>query len=94
VLSDFTVPAAYTFGNAGTDICRASYDGEVDMSLFKDFEITETSKLQLRFEDFNVPNSTYFSAPSNTNIDSSTGGQITSSFNNPRQLQFALKLVF
>jgi hypothetical protein len=94
VLSDFAVPAAYTFGDAGTDICRAQNEEEVDMSLFKDFQITEGSKLQFRFEDFNVPNSAYFSAPSNTNIDSSAGGQITSTSNNPRQLQFALKYVF
>lgn len=94
VLSDFTVPAAYTFGDSGTDICQSQNEEEVDMSLFKDFQITEGSKLQLRFEDFNVPNSAYFSAPSNTNIDSSAGGQITSTSNNPRQLQFALKYVF
>jgi len=94
VLSDFTVPNAFTFGGAGTDICRPSYAGEVDMSLFKDFAITERSKVQFRFEDFNVPNSAYFAGPSNTNIDSSTGGQVTSTVNNPRQLQFALKVVF
>jgi hypothetical protein len=50
--------------------------------------------LQFRFEAFNVPNSAYFAAPSNTNIGSSAGGQITSTGNNPRQLQFALKYVF
>jgi len=64
------------------------------MSLFKDFHIAERSQLQLRFEDLNVPNSAYVSAPSDTNIDSSAGGQITSTSNNPRQLQFALKYVF
>jgi hypothetical protein len=65
------------------------------MSLFKEFNVTEGSKLQFRFEAFNVPNSAYFSAPSNTNIDSSaSGGQITTTSNSPRQLQFALKYVF
>jgi hypothetical protein len=93
-ISAYTVPAAYTYGDSGTDTCRASELFEVDMSLFKDFKITEGSKLQFRFEDFNVTNSAYFSTPSNTNIDSSAGGQITSTSNNPRQLQFALKLVF
>ena len=94
VLSDFAVPAAYAFGNSGTDICRGGNEEEVDMSLFKNFNVTEGSKLQFRFEAFNVPNSAYFSIPSNTNIDSSSGGQITSTTNNPRQLQFALKYMF
>jgi hypothetical protein len=94
VLSDFAVPAAYSFGDSGTDICRGGIEEEVDMSLFKNFNVTEGSKLQFRFEAFNVPNSAYFSIPSNTNIDSSSGGQITSTTNNPRQLQFALKYMF
>jgi len=93
-LAAFTVPAAYTFGNSGTDTCRGSNEEEVDMSLFKNFNTSETTKLQFRFEAFNVPNSTYFSIPSNTNIDSASGGQITSTSNNPRQLQFALKFMF
>jgi len=93
-LSDFAVPAAYTYGNSGQDICRAGYIDEVDMSLFKEFNVTEGSKVQFRFEAFNVPNSAYFSVPSNTNIDSTSGGQITTTSNNPRQLQFALKYLF
>ena len=94
-ISDFAVPAPYTYGNSGQDICRAGYVDEVDMSLFKEFDVTEGSKVQFRFEAFNVPNSAYFSAPSNTNIDSSSsGGQITTTANNPRQLQFALKYTF
>ena len=94
-LSDFAVPKANTYGNSGQSICRAGRFEEVDMSLFKEFNVTEGSKLQFRFEAFNVPNSVYFSAPSNTNIDSaSSGGQITTTSNTPRQLQFALKYVF
>ena len=38
------------------------------MSLFKEFNVTEGSKFQFRFEAFNVPNLTDFSGPS-TNID-------------------------
>jgi hypothetical protein len=93
-LSDFAVPTAFTYGNSGQNICFRGYQEEVDMSLFKEFNVTEGSKFQFRFEAFNVSNSAYFSAPSNTNIDSSTGGQVTSTSNNPRQLQFALKYVF
>lgn len=94
VLSDFTVPNAYTYGNSGTDICRGGNEDEIDMSLFKEFSVTEGSRLQFRFEAFNVSNSAYFNTPSNTNIDQSTGGQITRTSNEPRQLQFALKYNF
>jgi Carboxypeptidase regulatory-like domain len=93
-LSDFAVPAAYTYGDSGVDICKSDNYQNIDMSLFKEFNVTEGSKFQFRFEAFNVPNLTDFSAPSNTNIDSSSGGQITSISNTPRQLQFALKYVF
>jgi hypothetical protein len=92
-LSDYAVPAAYTYGDSGQNVCRRGSQEEVDMSLFKEFDVTEGSKVQFRFEAFNVPNSAYFSSP-NTNIDASTGGQITSTSNSPRQLQFALKYVF
>jgi hypothetical protein len=91
--SDFAVPAAFTYGNSGQNVCRTGNLQEIDMSLFKEFNVTEGSKFQFRFEAFNVPNLTDFSGPS-TNIDVSTYGQITSISNTPRQLQFALKYVF
>ncbi len=91
--ADFAVPAAYTYGNSGVDTCYTDNHQEIDMSLSKEFNVTEGSKFQFRFEAFNVPNLTDFSGPS-TNIDTSTYGQITSISNSPRQLQFALKYVF
>jgi Carboxypeptidase regulatory-like domain len=103
VIADFTPPpapkagqaAALSYGNSGQDICRSQHYEEVDMSLFKEFNVTEGSKFQFRFEAFNVPNADYWAAPSNTNIDSaSSGGQITATSNNSRDLQFALKYVF
>lgn len=94
VLSDFTVPAAYTFGNSRSYVCRGDYEDEIDMSLFKELSVTEGSRMQFRFEAFNVPNSSYFNVPSNTNVDQSNGGQVTSTSNQPRQLQFALRYLF
>jgi len=92
--SDYAVPAQYTYGNSGVDTCYTSNHQELDASLFKEFNVTEGSKFQFRFEAFNFPNLTDFSGPSNTNIDSSAYGSITSISNTPRQLQFALKYVF
>jgi hypothetical protein len=94
ILTDFAVPANYTFGDSGTDVCRGGGFEEVDMSLFKDFVITEGSRLQFRAEAFNLPNSAYFNIPSTTTVDTSNGGQVTSTSNQNRQLQLALKYVF
>ena len=92
--SDYAVPAAYTYGNSGVNTCTTPNHQEIDASLSKEFNVTEGSKFQFRFEAFNVPNLTDFSGPSNTNIDASAYGSITSISNTPRQLQFALKYVF
>jgi hypothetical protein len=90
----YALPAQYTYGNSGFNVCYTGNHQNVDASLFKEFNVTEGSKFQFRFEAFNVPNLTDFSGPSNTNIDSSSYGSITSISNTPRQLQFALKYVF
>jgi hypothetical protein len=82
------------YGNSGVNTCYTSNRQQLDASLFKEFNVTEGSKFQFRFEVFNVPNLTDFSGPSNTNIDASAYGSITSISNNPRDLQFALKYVF
>jgi hypothetical protein len=92
--SDYAVPAQYTYGNSGVNTCYTPNHQELDASLFKEFNVTEGSKFQFRFEAFNFPNLTDFSGPSNTNIDASAYGSITSISNSPRQLQFALKYVF
>jgi hypothetical protein len=89
----FTVPSQYTFGNSGRGILRSDYQGVVNVSLFKQFSVTEGSKVQFRAEAFNLPNTAYFSAP-NTRIDTSTGGKVTTTSNDARQLQFALKYIF
>ena len=68
----------------------------LDMSLFKQFPIHETIKLEFRAEAFNLPNSHSFANPSaNLNFLNTSGfSQITSSRGNPRILQLALKLYY
>jgi hypothetical protein len=91
--SAFVVPTSLTYGNSGGNILRSDIQGTVNISLFKQFEVTENSKLQFRVEAFNLPNSAYFNAP-NTQIDTAAGGRVTSTSNDPRQIQFALKYIF
>jgi hypothetical protein len=68
----------------------------LDMGFIKRTPITETVNVEFRMEAFNVFNKTNFfigAAALNQNINSSTFGQITQTYD-PRILQFALKLNF
>ena len=89
----FTVPAAYTWGNSGADILREDHFKNLDLSLFKQFLVNERTRLQFRAEAFNLTNSPSFAAPG-TNIDSASGGVVTSTISTPRNIQFGLKLIF
>jgi hypothetical protein len=68
----------------------------LDFSIFKHFDFTERYKAEFRTEIFNVTNTANFSNPSSLNFtNTSNFGQITStrdSPNDPREIQFALKL--
>jgi hypothetical protein len=91
--SAFVVAPNFTYGNSGGSILRRDYLGTFDFSLHKEFSVTEKSRLQFRAEVFNLPNAAYFSAP-NSQTDVAAGGKITSTQNNPRQMQFGLKFNF
>lgn len=91
--STFALPAQYTYGNAGADILRSGWLKDFDFSLFKEFHVTEGSILQFRAESFNLTNTPTFGIPSAV-VDTASGGIVTSTANNPRQLQFALKYNF
>lgn len=69
----------------------------LDSSIFKNFNFTETIGLQFRAEAFNLTNTPQFANPSNTNLTSSSFGQITATrfpSQASRRLQLALKLSF
>ncbi len=82
--------------------------GRLDFSLFKDFRISERYRLQFRSEFFNILNHPTFNAPGfggngvvavpgSTTYTSTNFGKIGSTrfpFQDPRQIQFALKLFF
>ncbi|HKE03769.1 MAG TPA: TonB-dependent receptor [Blastocatellia bacterium] len=92
--SAFVLPAQFTYGNSGANILREDRFKSFDFSIFKQFRVTEGSRLQFRAEAFNVTNTPSFSAP-NTAIDTTTsGGRVTSTASLPRQIQFALKYNF
>jgi hypothetical protein len=89
----FLAAPNFTYGNAGLRILSPDIIRTVDFSLFKQFQIAEHSRLQFRWEAFNLPNTPSFSAPAST-LDTSNVGRITSTSTAPRQMQVALKLTF
>jgi len=83
-----------TAGNLGRNTLNMPRNIRIDLSIFKDFRITESTKLQFRAEGFNVANTPLFGIPNNT--IGATFGKITgtNAFYTPRDIQFALKLIF
>ena len=91
--SAFTTPAAGTFGNSGRNILDGPGYNQYDFSIFKNTALGERFNLQFRTEIFNLFNHTNFNLPSvNVNVPASFG-KITSA-RNPREIQFAVKLIF
>ena len=95
--SCFTQPAAFTFGDESrTDsTLRSPGMDNWDFSLFKNFALTPENRahLQFRAEFFNIFNRVQFGYPGQS-LGSSSFGVITTQYNSPRLIQFALKLGF
>ena len=89
----FALPANYTYGNSGSYILRADRFKNLDFSLFKSFQAGERVRIDFRAETFNLTNSPTFNPPG-TNIDTSSGGVVTSTLSAPRNIQLALKFSF
>jgi hypothetical protein len=105
-LSQYFNTAAYapqTLGTIGNEV-RNSISGphfrHIDLSLFKDFHLSERYVLQFRAEAFDITNTPNYyipqNNPSNLQLGSSNFGAVTNYDPNytPRELQFALKLRF
>ncbi|MBA3440472.1 MAG: carboxypeptidase regulatory-like domain-containing protein, partial [Pyrinomonadaceae bacterium] len=64
-----------------------------NFSLARSFRFTENMRLDIRAEAFNAFNHVRFN-PGDTNIDSQNFGVVNSQLNDPRRLQFGIKLYF
>ncbi len=88
------------FGNLGRNTGVGPGLATFDFSVNKTFTLSETADLQFRAEVFNMLNRTNFFAPRRTrtafNRRGPVGsfGQILSTSNSSRQVQFALKIIF
>jgi hypothetical protein len=91
----FSQPAPFTFGNTGRTLpdVRAPSGENIDLSVFKSFRPIERLTAEFRAEAFNLLNQVVFGMPT-TVLSSNQFGVISSQANSPRQIQFALKLLF
>jgi hypothetical protein len=87
-------PKPGTFGNLGNYSNIGPPRFNFDFSLFKDFQVTEGSKIQFRAESFNLWNSPQFNNPNSTQ-GAGAFGRITSTVGGTaRNWQFALRYMF
>jgi hypothetical protein len=91
--SVFSVPAQYTYGNGGIFNLRADELVQFDFAALKQIRLGGERSLEFRAEFFNLFNHPTFAAPS-TNIDSTSGAEVTSTLNAPREVEFSLKGYF
>jgi hypothetical protein len=103
----FALPAPGSFGTCRPRAWHGPGLQNWDLSLFKQFELSERFRLQFRTEFFNAFNHPNFSNPSNFYIGPGTPGfgVVTSTLSpilgtssggpgDPREVQFVLKLFF
>jgi hypothetical protein len=95
VAGAYSNPGDQIAGNASRFDDRVRGDGirNVDFSVFKNFQIRESMKLQLRTEFFNFTNTPRFGDP-NGSVGDGNFGNITSQVNSPRQVQFGARFLF
>lgn len=81
-----------TPGNSGRGVIQGPSTTRVDFTLIKNIRFTESIRIQLRGEAFNLFNKTNFRGIE-TRVNAPTFGQVIS-VREPRNLQFAAKFIF
>ncbi|RXH57990.1 TonB-dependent receptor [Granulicella sibirica] len=88
----FTAAPLGTFGTAGRNVITGPGYVDVDTAITRTFPIHEDVAFQFRAEAFNLANHPNFQNPTG-NFGTTTFGKVTVA-SDPRQLQFAAKLLF
>ena len=88
-------PERYTLGNAGVRPVFGPGNRRWDFAVFKKFQPSEGTEIQLRAEFFNFANHPNMGNPG-TRFGSASFGKVTSTWtlDNPREIQFGLKFLF
>jgi hypothetical protein len=101
----FANPAAGTLGTCGRDSARGPSFRQLDMNFVKEFKLQGNTRLQARWEIFNVTNTVNLGGFLSTSTRSSSFGKIGSTpdvdrgnpvlgTGGPRAMQWALKVLF
>ena len=98
----FANPGFRLYGTAGRNILVGPGTKQIDLSIFKNFQLTEGVRLQFRTEFFNAFNTPQFNNPrgAGLRVGAAAMGRITRAGSEPtlqrtqRQVQMALKLFF
>lgn len=83
-IGDAVVPRNYLHGPS---------QRRLDVSIFKDVKLNAAARLQLRIEVYNVLNAVNYANP-NGQLGNAAFGTISQTLGTPRQMQFAVKLLF
>jgi hypothetical protein len=81
------------FGNVGLYSMRGPGVVSMDLSLFRNFRVTERVNAEFRVESFNISNTPHFGNP-NGSITSSNFGKVTTVANDPRSFRFGLRITY
>ncbi|MCS7027007.1 MAG: TonB-dependent receptor [Bryobacteraceae bacterium] len=92
-INAFVAPPPFTLGNAGVNTVPGPGLWTLDTSLVKNFSWKDPRGVQFRAEFFNLFNRPNFGQP-NAFLGVPQFGTVTSQSTSPRQIQFALKLLF
>jgi hypothetical protein len=92
-LSAYASPTAGTFGNAGVGVVRGPGLSQLNLSLSKQFHITEKKYFVLRGDAYSLTNTPAFASPASQTITSPLFGQLRSS-QGERNLQVVGKFYF
>jgi hypothetical protein len=97
----FALPAEGTFGNLGRNTVRGPKLYNVDFTLMKTTPLWgERANLEFRTEFFNLLNNTFFATPVRPVFDedaegyAGASGRISETWNQGREIQFGLRLIF
>jgi hypothetical protein len=80
-------------GTEGRNNLRSPPVSEMDLSLFRQFPLTEDKRLQFRVDFFNAANWQALGQPDST-VGDPNFGEVFGTAQTERQIQFALKLFF
>jgi hypothetical protein len=89
----FTLQALGTVGNAPRAICCGPTISQSDLAILKSTAFSERFRTEFRAEFFNAWNHTQFFSPDGNPADGLDFGRVKRA-RDPREIQFALKLIF